>query len=369
MSLKTDGHFSGIRPNCVGDPFKGTGYGGKKIPAEDDAPPAFKVPHGGPKEVFKRLYEGEKYSEISRVATAARMEGRAKFLTPNGFRYSSGPKFAYQGGYEGTFAKPKYMPHSKPDSNAKPKRLGPEDFEQRKIYTAPLKHCSGPPPVGVFRYASNYTPTPKTMFTEYHYVPCEYDSLIAKEKEEKKISRAKELGPAFKVSKEIQRDRPSSAPPVRLDPPNRDRANTASQKSLKSTGPGAMMRPRPESAASNRSRGGGGTGRRGSKSSGASGDDREPFRPSGGKVIYKYPEYLSDPYDDRKIREAQKCRRSTPPPVPPKKRGAAGQSDPTEEMQAWHPAGPTKSKLTKSVMFNPLALRSQNQCGGGAAAP
>ena len=182
MSLRVDGHFSGIRPNCIGDPFKVTGCDGKRKTVPEDAPPPFKVRHGGPKDVFKRLYEGERHIDMSRVSTAARMEGRAKFLTPNGFRYSSGPKFAFPGGYEGSFSKPKHMPESNPESNAKPKRRGPDDFKPRKIYTAPPKRCSGPPAIGDFRYASNYTPTPKTMFTEYHYVPSEYDALLEKEK-------------------------------------------------------------------------------------------------------------------------------------------------------------------------------------------
>jgi hypothetical protein len=181
MSLKVDGHFSGLRPNCIGDGYKDSGYNGKRKPVVEDAPPPFKVKGGGPKDDFKRLYDGEKHQDMSRVATAARMEGRAKFLTPNGFRYSSGPKFAYQGGYEGTFAKPKHMNEGTNDK--KTQRRGPDDFEARKIYTAPLKKCSGPPAVGPFRYSSGkYTPTPKIMFTEYKYIPSEYDAMAIKEK-------------------------------------------------------------------------------------------------------------------------------------------------------------------------------------------
>lgn len=75
---------------------------------------------------------------------------------------------------------------------------------------------------------------------------------------------------------------------------------------------------RPMSAASARSRGGGntGTGRR-SSGGGNPEEERAPFRPSGTTKVYKYPEYLSDPYDDRKRREAQTCGRGLPP-VPKK---------------------------------------------------
>lgn len=180
MSLKVDGHFSGLRPNCDGDAYKDSGSKGRRKIVEEDGPPPFRVPHGGPKEVFKRLYDGEKQKDMFRVATAQRMEGRAKFLTPNGFRYSSGPKFAYQGGYEGSFSKAKHIPDGIADKKAK--RRGPDDFEQRKIYTAPLKHCSGPPPVGTFKYSGKYTPTPKIMFTEYKYYPSEYDAMFDKNK-------------------------------------------------------------------------------------------------------------------------------------------------------------------------------------------
>jgi hypothetical protein len=93
--------------------------------------------------------------------------------------------------------------------------------------------------------------------------------------------------------------------------------NKASTKALNATGatngtgPGGP-RARPVSAASNRSRGGANaeSGRRSS----AGGEDRAPFRPSGKPTtVYKYPEYLSDPYDDRKRREAQTCGRGLPP--------------------------------------------------------
>ena len=120
---------------------------------------------------FVRLFEGEKFKSAAKIESEQRLEGKAKFLTPNGFKQSSGFKLdACPGDFSGTFSKkaPPYMPQSNETRGPRSKY---SDFKQRPIYTAPPKKAVGAP----------FT-TPNIHFTPLIYESSPYDSAVQAEK-------------------------------------------------------------------------------------------------------------------------------------------------------------------------------------------
>lgn len=84
-----------------------------------------KIGMPGDKE-FHRLYEGEQYVPLSKTLSRQRLEGREKFLTPNGFKYTSKPKkTACPGDYYGTVSQ-------KPAEHLPDGTYRPRDFKPQK---------------------------------------------------------------------------------------------------------------------------------------------------------------------------------------------------------------------------------------------
>lgn len=95
------------------------------------------------------------------------LTNKKKMITSNGFRYSSPPKKAFPGDYNGTFTRP--YPHI-PDGSggSRDKREPVRSFSPRNIYTSPPKR-------------STYGLTPHICFTEISYIPSDYDNKIKQE--------------------------------------------------------------------------------------------------------------------------------------------------------------------------------------------
>jgi hypothetical protein len=141
----------------------------------------------GIKSQFNRLYEGEEYKSMNKNDSLTRMAGKAKFLTPNGFKQSSGAKInSCPGDWTTTFAKkpPVYIPECEP-RGPKAKK---ETFKSRLIYTQPLKKASG----------SQYS-TPNIHFTKLVYEVSPYDSADKAERARTAEGKRKTEGkPPFK---------------------------------------------------------------------------------------------------------------------------------------------------------------------------
>lgn len=123
---------------------------------------------------FNRLYEGEGYKSLSKIASEERMKGRAGFLTPTGFAHSSpNKKSVSSGDFYGTFeGKPfPYIPDGK--NGTRGPRSPFNAFENRKIYTSPAKRSMG------HGCEAN---TPKIMFQEFAYVESPYDAARQQER-------------------------------------------------------------------------------------------------------------------------------------------------------------------------------------------
>lgn len=118
----------------------------------------------GIKSKFNRLFEGEEYKSMSKIESQIRMKGKEKFLTPTGFRQSSGTKVAScASDWSTTFQRkaPVYIP----EMESRGPRTKIETFKSRLIYTQPPKKPSG----------STYS-TPNIHFTKLVYEGSPYDA-------------------------------------------------------------------------------------------------------------------------------------------------------------------------------------------------
>lgn len=133
--------------------FRDTGHGTAKGLRQ------FGISHGLPG-TFRRLYEGEPYIDQFKTQVLEQGSSKKKMMTSNGFRYSSPPKKAFPGDYNGTFTKP--YPHV-PEGNATRGRRDPIKVQcPRKIYTSPSKK-------------STHGLTPHLCFTDIPYIPSDYE--------------------------------------------------------------------------------------------------------------------------------------------------------------------------------------------------
>lgn len=141
----------------------------------------------GIKSKLCRLFEGEEYKSMSKIESQTRMAGKAKFLTPNGFKQSSGSKSsACAADWSTTFQKkpPVYIPEMEP-RGPRPKK---EDFKSRLIYTQPPKKASG----------STFS-TPNIHFTKLKYAESPYDAAAQVERARTAEGKRKVEGkPPFK---------------------------------------------------------------------------------------------------------------------------------------------------------------------------
>lgn len=91
---------------------------------------------------YRSLYANTKFRETSKMHVKSRLKARSKFMTPNGFRYSSPmKKSATPGDTFGSFS----TPNGEADPNARPEsrqRTKVSNFETRNICTSPSKKGS-----------------------------------------------------------------------------------------------------------------------------------------------------------------------------------------------------------------------------------
>lgn len=265
---------------------------------------------------YHRLFEGEQYVPLSKTLSLQRLEGRALFLTPNGFKYSSrDKKTSSSGDYYGTISK-KPFEHL-PDGTYRARDYKPEKIEipARAIYTRGSKKPAG--------LSTAFATTPKINFSEIEYGPSPYDAFDKDCRRRAQESRAatgdklafkvpagKELAP---VSKEL--DEPLPTGPL-------------------STIKGATRRPATE-------------------------EEARAFRPSSPpkslSPLYggfcQYPEHAPDPLDDKIVRSAKASMRALP-----MVKQLEGLSDSLRERVAFSPTHPAKSLYTKSPMLMKIKI-------------
>lgn len=142
----------------------------------------------GIKSKFNRLYEGEEYKSMTKIESLTRMAGKAKFLTPVGFKQSSGAKTnSCPGDWTTTFQKkpPVYIP----ELEGRGPKTKKESFKSRLIYTQPPKKPSG----------STFS-TPNIHFTKIVYEVSPYDNAEKAERARTAEGKRKIEGkPPFKV--------------------------------------------------------------------------------------------------------------------------------------------------------------------------
>jgi hypothetical protein len=133
--------------------FRDTGHGTTKGIRQ------FGISHGLPGN-FRRLYEGEPYIDQYKTQAIQQVSSKKKMMTSNGFRYSSPPKKANPGDYNGTFTKP--YPHLVETDVSRGRREPVKVSSPRKIYTSPSKK-------------STHGLTPHLCFTDIPYISSDYE--------------------------------------------------------------------------------------------------------------------------------------------------------------------------------------------------
>jgi hypothetical protein len=140
--------------------FRDVGHGNAKGVRQ------FGIAHGLPG-TFQRLYEGEPYIDQSKIQAVQQQVSKKKMITSSGFRYSSPPKKAFPGDYNGTFTKP--YQHLDEGLSSRGRREPVTSHSPRKIYTSPSKK-------------STHGLTPHLCFTDITYVPTDYEGDLKKRK-------------------------------------------------------------------------------------------------------------------------------------------------------------------------------------------
>lgn len=301
------GLFSAPLTTAVMDPYvdphkiAGRAHGNTKGMAQ------FGISKRGIPGKFNRLYEGETFVSESKQATNQRMEGRKKFLTPNGFGYSSPiKKSSSKGDFYGTFQKkaPTYLSdgtYGTRQTKTAITESGPKNF-----YTNPPRKATG----------LSQATTPKTLFEEYHYVTSPYNAFHETEKRAKTAGIEK-LGDKlpFKVRGQDALYAPIKGPPGGMSG---------------SAPTNAVRKPKPE-------------------------EEPKAFRPSSpskqGGPIYgtfsKYPNHEPDPFDEKAIMKASMSGRLLPMATQ-----FEGMDERIAERRPWTPSSPAKQMFTKSTFFS-----------------
>jgi hypothetical protein len=120
---------------------------------------------------FIRAFEGEGYRTMSKIQSEERLKGKAKFLNPSGFRFSSpSKKNSCPGAFDATFRK-KPIPYVPPVIERRVRREKIEPTIQPQIVTQPMKKPSGSAAV-----------TPNAMFSPFVYESSPYDAAHEAEK-------------------------------------------------------------------------------------------------------------------------------------------------------------------------------------------
>jgi hypothetical protein len=265
----------------------------------------------GIKSKFNRLYEGEEYKSMNKIDSLTRMAGKAKFLTPNGFKQSSGAKInSCAGDWTTTFARkpPVYIPECEPRGP----RAKKETFRSRLIYTQPPKKPSG----------STFS-TPNIHFTKLVYEISPYDNADKAERARTAEGKRKTEGrPPFKGislgSDPLSAPMPGEKEAVRilrcvvftecLDLDLDFDFDLFSSFYMQFEKAAATAESRAASAA--------GASRRKKE---VDGDAMKPFIPSHvlcsgaeNSVFTHFPEHKTDPYDDKILRSAGSSNRLLP---------------------------------------------------------
>lgn len=283
----------------------------------------------GIKSKFNRLYEGEEYQSMSKLESRTRMKGKEKFLTPNGFKQSSGLKTAScASDWSTTFQRkpPVYIP----EMESRGPKTKKEDFKNRLVYTQPPKKPSG----------SAFS-TPNIHFTKFNYASSPYDAAHQVERARTAEGKKKTEGkPPFKG--------------ISLGTNPLDVIPGSGKREAGGAGPGGGGTGSPgggrgmsasgtrESLAS--------TGGRKKKVDGAGeGEEKKPFVPSSTlrsgaeySVFTHWPEHKAEPYDDKILRGAGSTGRLLPMAEQMKEMPVS-----IRERRPWSPTNPAKSMYTR----------------------
>lgn len=307
------GLFSAPITNAVGDPYVDKYKTGGRPHGSSKGIPQFGISMKGIPGKFNRLYEGEQYMSASKLSAMDRMDGRKKFLTPNGFRYSSPlKKSSSKGDFNGTFRRKAPPYESDGTYGQRGVRTALKETGPRNFFTNPPRKATG-------EAKGN---TPKVCFDEYRYVSSDYDAFRKAEREARLAEKEKY---ADRVPFKIVGQDALDAKPKEED---ENHAKTAP----------ARIAPI----------------KKNKKGEGEE-EEQKAFRPSSpsksGGALYgtfsKYPKHEADPFDEKKILRASMSGRLLPMATQ-----YEGLDERLKERRPWAPSSPPKQMFTKSTMFS-----------------
>jgi len=266
----------------------------------------------GPRD-FKRLFEEEPYVEPSKLFVKDRKKSRQKFITSNGFRYSSPmKKSSSSGDYYATFSGP--MDHLDDGTYDRKGRKEKVEVEiKRNICTRPMKN-------GTFGF-------PNILIGEdYNYIESPFELKMIKDKEERELKKKKcgerkpfssmcrpreyfDVQDHVKASQIFSTDESCIPPPEDPDKDKLPRERVESKIKYKY----GTFRP------------------------------NSPTKKGPLGTFSKFPLHTSCPYDEKKLRRALLSVRRHP-----LKSAMAGCSDAIKERKAFLPSSGTKTMLTRS---------------------